>query len=102
MKWSSIYKFQYLWWHIKYELWPPVKVKTKYYWWIVRYGGKKRIPKEVVFRAMAKSLKRMNDNLDKAYQIGGHSSDVSAEEVHQILDAQNQARKLTENVEKLK
>lgn len=95
-------KIQYGWWHIKYELWPPVKVHSKYYWWIVRYRGKKRIPREVIFGAMAKSLQRMNDNLDKAFQIGAHDPNTSAKEVHRVLAAKEKARELTAGIEELK
>ncbi len=95
-------RIQFGWWRIKYELWPPVKVRSKYIWWIVRYGGKKRIPREVIFGAMAKSLQRVNDNLDSAFQIGGHDSNTSAKEVHQVLAAKEKALELTANIEKLK
>lgn len=95
-------RIRFGWWHIKYELWPPVKVRGRFYWWVIRYGGKKRIPREVVFGAMAKSLQRMNDNLEKAYQIGAHDPNTSAEEVHKVLAVRKKAHELTTNIEKLK
>ncbi len=95
-------RIEFFWWRVKYEVWPAVKVRSRFYWWIIRYGSKKRIPKEVVLSAMAKSLQRMNDNLDKAFQIGVHDLDTSAEEVHQVLATKEKARELTANIEKLK
>lgn len=86
---------------LRYELWPWLKVRCKYYFWIVRYGGKKRIPQEVVFRSMAKSLARMNDNLDAAYKLAANDPNAPSEEVHKILQAMNQGQALQETTEKL-
>lgn len=90
------------WWQIKYEHWPPVKVRSKYYYWIVRYGGKKRIPKEVVFGAMAKSLQRMNENLDKAFRAAAEDPQTSGEGVHQVLAVKNRAKKLEQEIDNLR
>ncbi|MBI3335847.1 MAG: hypothetical protein HY001_05145 [Candidatus Portnoybacteria bacterium] len=49
--------------YLKYEVLPWVKVKLRYWWWILKYGGKKKIPPEIIFGALAKSLERMNENL---------------------------------------
>ena len=86
---------------LRYEIWPPVKVRCKYYWWIVRYRGKRNIPKEVVFRSLTKSLERMNNALDSAYQLGAHDMGTSGEEIHQVLSVKTSAAILTEKVNRL-
>lgn len=46
--------------------WPSWKVRIRTWYWIMRYGGKGRIPKDVVFRALKRSADRMEENLRKA------------------------------------
>lgn len=89
------------WERLKYEVWPVIKVRGKYYYWILRYGGKKRIPREVVFGSMAKSLQRMNDNLEKAARIGADDPNTSAQEVRQALDALKKAGELNDSIERI-
>jgi hypothetical protein len=89
------------WLRLRYEFWPPIKVRTRYCWWIIKYGGKKKIPREVVFGAMTKSLKRMNDNLEKAYESSVYDPNSSATEVHQVLRAKRQASEFERSAKKL-
>lgn len=35
---------------IKFTLWPIAKVKLIYWWWIIKYGGKKNIPPDLIFK----------------------------------------------------
>lgn len=94
-------KLQELYWQLRYEKWPKIKVRGRFYWWIVRYRGKKNIPREVVFSSMAKSLERMNDNLEKALQAGADDPDTDGEELREVLAAMEKAGELTEGVEEL-
>lgn len=52
--------------HIRLAAGPEWKVRLRFYWWVVRYGGKKRIPREVVLRSMKESVERMEYNLRRA------------------------------------
>lgn len=88
---------QEIWWKICYTLWPPIKVRMCYYWWIVRYGGKKNIPREVIFGAMAKSMERMNNNLRLA--VSESPDDLSKEDHMQMLKAIEKAEKMQEDIE---
>lgn len=54
--------------YIQYDWWPRMKLRLLYYWWVLRYGGKKRIPREIVFGALARSVARMQEDLRKAQE----------------------------------
>lgn len=94
-------KLQGIYWALRYEKWPKVKVRVRFYWWIVRYRGKKNIPREVVFGSMAKSLERMNDNLEKALQAGADDPDANGDELREVLTAMEKAVELTDGVKEL-
>ena len=81
-------------------LWPRVRVRLKYWWWILKYRGKKNIPKEVVFGAMAKSLARMNDNLMAAFRET--PEDMSEEEIKTLFDAIQKGKDLEGDISRLK
>ncbi len=66
-------------WHWYGDILPWLRVRGKFYYWCVRYGGKKRIPKEVIARAMAQSVERLNRNLQLA-QDSIPLADMSEEE----------------------
>ena len=85
---------------IRYMLWPRLKVRLKYWWWIVKYRGKKNIPREVVFGAMAKSLERMNENLMSAYRET--PDDMTAEEKMELFKALQRAKDLEGDINRLK
>lgn len=84
---------------IRYEFWPFLKVRLYYWYWIIKYGGKKNIPAAVIFGQMAKSLERMNKNLQLAMRAA--PEDTSPEEMAEIREAILRAEEFTRNVEKL-
>lgn len=92
---------QELYWELRYEKWPKIKVRGRFYWWIVRYRGKENIPREVVFGSMAKSLERMNDNMEKALQASVDDPDTNGEELRKVLAAMEKTGELTEEVNEL-
>lgn len=63
---------------IKFKVWPVVKVKTLYWWWIIKYGGKKNIPPEVVLGSMEKAMKDVLSSVEQAFRLV--DSDASPEE----------------------
>lgn len=63
----------------RYETWPWIKVKIIYWWWIIRYGGKKNIPLELIFGQITKSIEDFKENLEKAFSFS--KDDMSKEEL---------------------
>jgi len=53
---------------LRCRLWPLVKTRLIYWWWIVKYGGKKNIPPEVLFKKMEETVAALADDLAKAQQ----------------------------------
>jgi len=71
--------------YLKYTFWPAVKVRFTYWWWIVRYGGKKNIPPELIFGKISGSMERMRENLMQAFRH--MPDDISEEEKKELLKA---------------
>ena len=71
-----------------------------YYWWVIKYGGKKNIPPELIFSQMAHSMARMNENLQMA--MHALPDDASQEEKEQLMELLSQANLLEDEVEKVK
>lgn len=57
---------QNLYHKIRFGFWPKWKVLLIYFWWIIRYGGKKRIPKRVLMDSMKRTLEGLEQNLRMA------------------------------------
>lgn len=85
---------------IQYRLRPWLKVRLKYWWWIIKYRGKKNIPRDVVFGAMAKSLERLNENLMAAYRAV--PDDLSDEEKRELFETLQKAKGLEGEIQRLK
>lgn len=94
-------KLQELYWKLRYEKWPKIKVRGRFYWWIVRYRGKKNIPREVVFSSMVKNMERMNDNMEKALHAAADDPDANGKELRKALAAMEKAGELTNGVKEL-
>lgn len=82
--------------YIKYELWPAVKVWSRYYWWVVKYGGKKNIPPEVLWKQMAESMKRTADSLEQALRVV--PDNISEEEKRELLSVMSTVADLEREV----
>ena len=52
-----------------------LKVKIIYWFWIVKYGGKKKIPPEVVFGRMNKSMDSLFHNIQEAIKVSPENMD---------------------------
>jgi len=83
---------------IKYDIWSAVKVRLTFYWWIIKYGGKKNIPKELIFARMAKSMERMNENLMKV--IRRMPKNMTEEEKKELIGLVRNADMLEKEVKK--
>lgn len=79
--------------YITYTLWPWLKVKTRYWWWVLKYGGKKNIPPELIFGQMEKSMERMKENLMQA--LRHFPEELGGEEKQMLLDAIGKAEELS-------
>ncbi|MEK7212755.1 MAG: hypothetical protein AAB686_03695 [Patescibacteria group bacterium] len=81
----------------KYTIWPAAKVRLTYWWWIVKYGGKKNIPLELIFGKINRSVEGMRENLMLA--LRHMPDDMSEEEKEELLSllrtADDLERKLT-------
>jgi len=77
---------------IKYSLWPAVKVRGIYWWWILKYGGKKNIPPELIFGAMERSMQRMDENIKNA--LRAMPEDASEEEQQMMRDLLRESARL--------
>jgi ribosomal protein S1 len=86
--------------YLKYVLWPALKVRLRYWWWIVKYRGKRNIPKEVVFDALTKSLERMNENLMAAYRE--MPEDMSDEDKKLLFESLQKGKALEGEIDRLK
>lgn len=85
---------------LKYTIWPSLKVRLQYGWWIIKYRGKKNIPKEVVFGALSKSLERMNDSLMAAYRE--MPDDMPDEDKKNLFEAVQRSKALESDINELK
>lgn len=88
-----------LWYKLKCEIWSPVKVRLRYGWWIARYGGKKNIPKELIFEQMQKSMERLEENLQDA--LRAMPDDVDETERKQLREAILEASELKGRAEEV-
>ena len=86
---------------IKYDLWPFLKTRLYLWWWTIKYGGKKNIPKEVFFAQMAKSMERLNQNLQCARASAMDDSDIKKSEMDEIYDVIRKVEKLQDGVEEM-
>lgn len=75
-------------------------MRLKYWWWIVRYRGKKNIPREIVFGALSKSMVRMNENLMAAFRE--MPEDMSAEDKKLLFESLQKGKAIEGEIQRLK
>jgi hypothetical protein len=85
---------------LKYTVWPVVKVRLTYWWWIVKYGGKKNIPRELIFGRISGSMERMRENLMRALRC--MPGDTSEEDKKELLDLIRASDEMEKELEKSK
>ena len=67
---------------IAYTIWPALKTRAMFWWWIVKYGGKKNIPRELLFEKISGGVEKMRENLMQAFR---HMPEETTEEEKQEL-----------------
>lgn len=85
--------------YLRYRLWQFIKVKCIYVWWILRYGGKKNIPPELIFKQMEKSMARFSENMQHAFRT--MPPNMSDGEKGQVVDLMGLGKRLEEEVRRL-
>lgn len=83
--------------YIRYDLWPRLRVRGTYALLALRYGGKRKIPPEVIRRQLEKSIERMEQNLGNA--LRALPDDVGEDEKQQLLAAMSAAQQVKDTVE---
>ncbi len=86
--------------YLKYTLLPILRVRFTYWWWIIKYGGKRNIPPELVFQQMEKSFASMRDNLGAALHSLPESLDKG--EVKKLLELIREVDVLGEEITEVK
>lgn len=86
--------------YLKYSLWPAIKVRLTFWWWTVKYGGKKNIPRELVFNKMTASMERMQKNLMDA--LRHMPADIGEDEKKELLNLMRTAGELKNEAESIK
>lgn len=85
--------------YIKYNIWPFVKVKCVYFWWVLKYGGKKNIPSELIFGQLEKLMKRFAENMEQAFRH--MPTDLDDSEKGEVINLMGLAKKLEEGMKEL-
>ena len=85
---------------IRYDLWPFLKTRLYFWWWITKYRGKKNIPREIIFAQMAKSMERLDRNLQCARASAMDDADTNKAEMAEIYDAIKKVENLKQKIEK--
>mgnify|MGYP001574343520 CR=1 FL=1 len=83
---------------IKYTIWPAVKVRLTYWWWIVKYGGKKKIPPEVVFGALGKTVGSIGDNIMDAIRVSPEMDEEEQKLVRALVMKMSDLKREVENL----
>lgn len=84
---------------VKYEFWPFLKTRLIFWWWIVKYGGKKNIPPEVIFARMAKSMETLDQNLRCAR--AAMMDDATKEEMGEMYDVIGKVEDFEKKLDKI-
>ncbi len=86
--------------YFKYTLWPSIKVRLTYWWWVIKYRGKKNIPREVFFGALTKSVSQMQENMMQA--LRAIPPNLEEDEKKQFLEAIYNVHELKDEISDLK
>jgi hypothetical protein len=86
---------------MKYNFWPLIKTRFIFWWWVLKYRGKKNIPPEVVFGAMAKTMESLKENLQMVRICATNSDDVDKKEIEEIYDAINRTDDLEKEINRI-
>ena len=70
---------------LRYVLWPNVRMRLTYWWWVLKYGGKKNIPRELIGGEIDGSIMSMRENMMQA--LRHLSEDMSDADKKELLDA---------------
>lgn len=86
--------------YLRFEIWPLVKTRVIYWWWIIRYGGKKNIPPEVVIETINKTMDNLMFDINSA--VRAMPQDASEEEKKLAFEAFAKIQNLESEIKKLK
>ena len=86
--------------YLRCTLWPVVKVKCIYFWWVIKYGGKRNIPPELMFKQIEKSMARFAESMEQA--LRAMPPDMSDGEKGEVIDLMGLSKRLEEEVRRLR
>ena len=87
---------------IKHNLWPFIKVKMTYWWWIVKYGGKRKIPHDLIFKKIEETMQGFKDDLMQAVRYSPEGMyQEEREQFLKILEKTGELSREIKNIEKL-
>lgn len=86
--------------YIRYSVLPILNVRLRYFWWIIKYRGKKNIPKELVMGQVAKNMRNLTENLMGA--LRHIPDDLGEKERRELVDLIREAGELEKEFEKSK
>lgn len=81
------------------NLWSVVKIKVMYWFWIIKYGGKKKIPPEVVFGKLNETMESLLSNIQEAIKVS--PEDMSEEERLMVRELMMKTANLKKEVKDL-
>ena len=85
---------------LRFAIWPVVKIWLRYHWWVIRYGGKKKIPKKEIFDTLFKSMQSTADNMRQAQRV--MPDDLPEEERMRLREAMIRVDDLKSSIDSLK
>lgn len=82
------------------NLWLVVKIRVMYWFWIIKYGGKKKIPPEVIFGKLNETMESLLYNIQEAIKVS--PTDMGEEERLVVRELIMKAANLKKEVKDLK
>lgn len=74
------------------------KIKATYWWWVIKYGGKRNIPPEVIFGALEKTMEELAFDVEQAFR--SVQGDASLEEREFAAATFSKIRELHEELDR--
>ena len=81
------------------NLWSIMKTRIMYWFWIIKYGGKKKIPPEVIFGKLNETMESMLKNIQEAIKVS--PTDMSEEERLMVRELMMKTASLKKGVKDL-
>jgi len=71
-----------------------------YWWWIVKYGGKKKIPHDLVFKKIEETMQSFKDDLMQAVRYS--PEDMTEEERKEFIKILEKTGELSRGIKSIK